>query len=250
MVTIPSIKPTKFTFEIEEILKHFSNELNSDLAKENFPRLHKDNAFNKRFSGVLDTFTDVKSVTERLTENIQASMRIEGQIQKNKEIDQEQHRLGSKLTSQNKSDLRTLYVNSKIFLDHYTNLLRFIFNWRGIGDKSVTNFYNSLDKYNGTDEGILAFKECCLKKLKAVDVYITEYRDKKVVHNQGKHKETTEWFLNNMNGEIRFLGGGRPSITPQELLFIVVEYVDASSKCCIDWLSGQISSETTPEEKA
>ncbi len=240
---LPSVKPTKFTFEIEEILRYFSSELNSDLAKENFPRLHKENAFNKRFSGVLDTFADVKSVTERLTENIQASMKIESLIQKNKEIDQEQHQKSSRLTSQNKSDLRTLYINSKIFLDHYTNLLRFIFNWRGIGDKSVTNFYNSLEKYNGNDEGILAFKECCLKKLKAVDVYITEYRDKKVVHNQSKHKEVTEWFLNSMNGDIRFIGGGRPSITPQEILFITVEYIDASSKFCIDWLSNQISFE-------
>lgn len=240
---IPTVKPTKFTYEIEEILKHFSNELNSDLAKKSFLRLHKDNAFNKRFSGVLDTFADVKSVTERLTDNIQSSMKVEGQIQKKEQIEQGLHYQASKLTAQNKSDLRTLYVNSKIFLDHYTNLLRFIFNWRGIGDKSVTNFYNSLEKYNGNDESILTFRECCLNKLKAVDVYITNYRDKKVVHNQSKHKEVTEWFLNNMNGEIRFLGGGRPSITPQEILFIVVEYVDASSKCCIDWLSTQISSE-------
>ena len=240
---LPSVKPTKFTFETEEILKHFSSELNTDLAKKSFQRLHKENAFNKRFSGVLDTFADVRSVTERLTENIQTSMKIEGQIQRNNEIDQELHQHAGKLTSQNKSDLRTLYVNSKIFLDHYTNLLRFIYNWRGIGDKSVTNFYNSLEKYNGSDESILAFKESCLTKLKAVDLYITEYRDKKVVHNQIKHKEVTEWFLNDMNGDIRFIGGGRPSVTPQEILFIVVEYIDASSKCCIEWLSSQISSE-------
>lgn len=239
----PTVKPTKFIFEINEIFKHFSSELNSDLAKQNLPRLHKEDAFNKRFSAVLDVFADVGSVTERLTDNIQASMKIEGQIQRTEEINQEQYKQASKLTTQNKSDLRTLYVNSKIFLDHYTNLLRFIFNWRGIGDRSVTNFYNSLEKYTGDDEGILAFKKCCLKKLKAVDVYITEYRDKKVIHNQSKHKEVTEWFLNNMNGEIRFLGGGRPSITPQEILFIVVEYIDASSKCCIEWLSSQISSE-------
>lgn len=239
----PTVKPTKFTYETEEALKHFSSELNSDIAKTNFPRLHKDNTFNKRFSGVLSTFSDIKSVTERMTENIQASMKLESQLQKDKEINQEQRRIASKLTAQNQTDLRTLYVNSKIFLDEYTNLLRFIFNWRGIGDKSVTNFYNSLEKYSGQDEGILAFKESCLKKLKAVNVYITEYRDKKVVHNQQRHKQDTEWFLNNMNGEIRFVGGGRPSITPQELLFIVIEYVDASSQFCIEWLSNQISSE-------
>ena len=225
---IPSVKPIKFTYETEEILKHFSLELNSDIAKINFPRLHKENIFNKRFSGVLTTFSDVKSVTERITNNIQASMKSDSE--------------GDNLTAQIQTDLKTLYVNSKIFLDEYTSLLRFIFNWRGIGDKSVTSFYNSLEKYDGKDAGILAFKESCLKKLKAVNVYITEYRDKKVVHNQQRHKQDTEWFLNNMNGEVRFVGGGRPSITPQEILFIVVEYVDDSSKYCIEWLSNQISS--------
>lgn len=240
---IPTVKPTKFIYEIEEALKHFSAELNSDIAKSNFPRLHKDNTFNRRFSGVLSTFTDVKSVAERMTDNIQASLSLESKIQKTKEIDQEQHRTASKITAQNQTDLRTLYINSKIFLDEYTNLLRFIFNWRGIGDKSITSFYNSIEKYNGQDKDILAFKESCLGKLKAVNVYITDYRDKKVVHNQQRHKQDTEWFVNNMNGEIRFVGGGRPSITPQELLFIVIEYVDTSSQFCISWLSNQISSE-------
>ena len=46
----PVVKPTKFIFEIEEILKTLSTELNSDLVKTNFPKLHKDNIFNKRFS--------------------------------------------------------------------------------------------------------------------------------------------------------------------------------------------------------
>lgn len=238
----PSVKPTKFIHETEEVLKHFSLEVNSDIAKLNFPRLHKDNTFNKRFSGVLSTFTDVKSVTERMTENIQASIKLESKIQKKEEIDQEQHNTASKLTAQNQTDLRSLYVNTKIFLDEYTNLLRFIFNWRGIGDKSVTNFYNSLEKYNGEEEEILSFKKSCLKKLKAVDIYITEYRDKKIVHNQQRHKQNTEWFLNNMNGEVRFIGGGRPSITPQELLFIAIEYVDTSSQFCIKWLSKKINS--------
>ncbi len=238
------VKPTKFTYEIEEILKHFSSELNSEVAKNNFLKLHKDNAFNKRFSSMLDTFADVKSVTERLTENIQLSMKLGSKTQKEKEINQELHKQENKITSQNKTDLRTLYVNTKIFLDHYTNLLRFIFSWSGIGDKSVTNFYNSLEKYNGKDEDIIAFKEQCLGKLKAIDTFITTYRDKKIVHNQSKHKEVTEWFLNNMNGEIRFIGGGRPSITPQEILFITVEYIDASSKFCIEWLSNKIISET------
>jgi len=237
-----SVKPVKFTCEIEEILQHFSTEINSPLAKQHFSRFHKNNAFNKRFSGVLDVFADIKSVTERLTDNIQASIKAERQIQKNEEVGQEQHYEADSLTSQNKTDLRTLYVNSKIFLDDYTGLLRFIFNWREIGDRSITGFYNDLEKYDGQDKDILAFKESCLENLKEINIYITEYRNNKVVHNQKKHKQDTEWFLNNMNGEIRFMGGGRPSITPQEVLFIVVEYVAVSSNFCIELLSSQLSS--------
>lgn len=236
---LSNIKPTKFILETENELKNLSLEVNSKIIKQNFPRVHKENSFNVRFSGVLDAFADIKSVAERITENIQASIRVESQIQKNKELNQELCHKAGKLTEQNKTDLKTLYVNSKIFLDEYTNLLRFVFNWRGIGDKSVTNFYNSLEKYKGQDPGILDFKKCCINRLKAVDVYITEYRDKKVVHNQQKHKQETQWFLNNMNGEIRFIGGGRPSITPQEILFIVVGYVNTSSQFCAEWLKKQ-----------
>lgn len=233
---IPIIKPTKFTHEIDEDLKRLSTEANSENTKKYHERLHKENIFNKRFSGVLDTFSDLKSVVERMEENIEHSIRVESQIQNKKEIDQELFKRASRLTSQNKADLRTLYVNSKIFLDEYTSLLRFIFNWRDIGDKSVTSFFNSLDKYNGADKDVLLFKEICFKKLKAVNVYITEYRDDKVVHNQKKHKQETEWFLNNMNGEIRLMGGGRSSLTPQEILFVVLGYVNLSTSFCTEWI--------------
>lgn len=239
----PTVKPTKFTFEIEEILKHFSSEINSDLAKKNFPKLHKDNAFNKRFSAVLSNFSDVNSVTERLTENIQASMNIERQLQKDEKADKEIHIKSSKLTSQNKSDLKILYVNTKIFLDEYTSMLCWIFGWRGIENSSITKFYKSLEKYNGNDSSILFFKEKCFAKIKDVDDNITLYRDKKVVHDREKHKEPTVWFMNEMNGAIRFAGGNMQSLTPQEILFIAVEYIDCSSRFCIEWLSSQISSE-------
>jgi len=117
----------------------------------------------------------------------------------------------------------------------------------GVGDNGGVLKHSPLSAksahhVNG-DKGISAFKENCVEKLKAVDVYITDYRDNKVVHNQQRHKQGTQWFLNNMNGEVKFVGGDRSSITPQEVLFIVIEYVDASSQFCIKWLSNQISSE-------
>jgi hypothetical protein len=234
---IPVPRPTKFIIETQEILNEFSKGVNSDDVKKVFSKIHKNNIFNKRFSGVLDAFSDLKSVTERIEENIEQSIKIERELQESKEINQELHGKADKLTAQNQTDLKTLYIYSKIFLDEYTNLLKFIFDWRGIGDKSVTSFYKSLKKYKGKDETILGFKECCQGKLQVVDVYITEYRDTKIVHNQQKHKQDTQWFLNNMNGEIRFIGGGRPSITPQEILFIVVEYVDDSTRYCLEWLN-------------
>lgn len=238
-----TVKPTKFTYEIEEILKDFSYELNSEISKTNFPRLHDNNSFNRRFSAVLSNFSDVSSVTERLTENIQVSMNTERQLQKNEKVDKEVHLKSSKLTSQNQSDLKILYVNTKIFLDEYTSMLCWIFNWRSIENSSITKFYKSLEKYNGNDNSILSFKEKCFTKVKDVDDNITRYRDKKVVHNREKHKEPTVWFLNEMNGAIRFTGGNMQSLTPQEILFIAVEYIDCSSRFCIDWLSSQISSE-------
>ena len=167
-IMFPTVKPTKFTYEIEEILKHFSSELNSEIAKTNFPRLHIDNSFNRRFSAVLSNFSDVNSVTERLTENIQASMNTERQLQKNEEVDKEVHIKSSKLTSQNKSDLKILYVNTKIFLDEYTSMLCWIFGWRDIENSSITKFYKSLEKYSGNDRSILSFKEKCFQKINPI----------------------------------------------------------------------------------
>jgi hypothetical protein len=237
---IPVPKPTKFIDEIEEILRELEKAINSEPIKSLWPKLSKENVFNRRFSGLLDAFSDVKCVAERLTENIEQLIIIERKNRSNEKIDQDLMKKAHELSTQNKTDLKNLYVNSKIFLDEYTNLIRFIFDWRGIGNKSVTSFFNDLEKYNGENKDILLFKEKCLGRLRAIKVYITDYRDEKIVHNQQKHKQDTQWFLNNMNGEIRFIGGGRPSITPQEVLFIVVNYIDDSATFCIEWLNRKI----------
>lgn len=215
---LPQVKTTKFVGETKDLLDELSKKINSDIVKKCFKRLHKENIFNRRFSGVLDSFTDLQTTVERLEKNIEQSIKVGREIYKEihrgDKINQELHRESDNLTKQNKADLRHFYVNAKIFLDDYTALLRFIFDWRSVGDRSITGFYESLKKYSGPDKDILSFKKSCITKLKAVDVYITNYRDKKVVHNQRKHKQDTEWFRNEMNGGIRFIGGDLPSLTP------------------------------------
>jgi len=242
---LPPVKTTKFTDKTDDLLKKLSNRINIDKIKASFKRLHKENIFNIRFSGVLDAFSDFQTTAERLEKNIERSIKvgreIYSEIYKEDEMDQELRRKAHNLTKQNKADLRHLYVNAKIFLDEYTGLLRFIFNWRDIGDRSITRFYNSLNKYNGSDKDILSFKESCIEKLKAIDVYITKYRDDKIIHNQQKHKQETEWFRNEMDGRIRFIGGDRPSLTSQEIAFVVMQYIECSQKFCLKWLDSNTS---------
>ncbi|MFA7169343.1 MAG: hypothetical protein WC178_00645 [Candidatus Paceibacterota bacterium] len=246
---LPTVKPTKFTYELKEILNSFSKDVNLKVGNEGFERLYKENIFNKRFSGVLDTFVDIESVVERITNNIQSSIIVERQLQKEGTTDQSLCEQASKLTSQNKTDLKTLYVYTKIFLDRYSVFLIWIFAWRGIKNSSITEFYKSLKKYDGLDITILKFKECCFGKIEAIDDYITEYRDKEVVHNGDYHKQKTKWFMNGMNGEIKYIGGNRSSLTPQEILFLVVEYVDCSSQFCLEFLNTEISPEKKDLEK-
>jgi len=233
---VPTVKPTKFTFETKEILNNFSKEMNSDTAKNSFLRLHKDNSFNKRFSGLLDAFSDVETVTERMTENIQASITLGSQMQNTEEIDQDLYKQEAKLTKQNKTDLKNLYVNTRIFLDEYTIFLCWFFDWE-IQESSIAKFYYSLKEYNGSDKCILRFKEENIERLGDIHKYISEYRNNEVVHNKNKHEQDTKWFINEMNGAIRFGGGSSSSVTPQEVLFLMVDYIDYSNKLCFDWLN-------------
>jgi len=236
----PPVKITKFTDETKNLLSELSKKVNFDQVKKAFARLHRENVFNRRFSGVLDSFSDFQTVAERLDENIERLILIERKAQKQDKIDQDLYKKADKLIRQNRTDLKNLYVNAKIFLDEYTNLLGFIFNWRGVQSRSITRFYNSLKDYSESDKDVLAFKENCLKKLKVIDVYITEYRVHEVVHNQEKHKQTTKWFINEMDGRIRFIGGGRPSLIPQEVTFVVAQYIQCSQAFCLNWLDSKL----------
>ena len=217
---IPVIKPTKFTFEIREILDELSGFINSDEVKEALPRLHKDNEFNRRMGAVNSSFSDVEAITERMVGDIMTL------------IDEERKKsnLSSKHISLLKVDLRSLYVHIKILLDDYVKLLQFITPFRGIPNYSITAFFNKLNKYKGAEPAIIDFNSKCLEYLRGIDEHIREYRDISVVHNHNKHKQRTEWFVNGMNGEIRFSGGAKSSLTPQEVLFIAKQFIDRSAQ--------------------
>ncbi len=218
--------------EIYENIRKLESLINT---KNDLTRIHKDNVFNRRFSVVLSDFSDLETIGMRLNKNIPEVETLQRIIQKRfKSEDKDRitdegqrlHQESDKINRENQVDFKCLYIFSKIFLDQYTTLIKLLFNWRGIGDKSITSFYNSLEKYKGEEEQIISFKDSCLKRLKAIDVFVTEYRDQYVVHDQTKHKDT-RWFLNDMTGSVRFIGG-RPSITPQELVFVVSNYIKDS----------------------
>ena len=206
-------------------------------AKKDLERIHKDNQFNRRFSNLLGAFSDLDAVGRRLEDNIskvedlnrkiQARFKLEDKDQIMEE-GQRLHRESDKINHQNQADFKSLYFFAKIFSDKYTALLRFLFNWRGIGDKSVTNFYNDLEKYKDDDPQVILFKEACLNRLRAIDIFITQYRDKYIANDQTGHKET-KWFMTDMEGGVRFIGG-RSSITPKDLIFVVSGYISDTAK--------------------
>jgi len=220
--------------QVDEIHKHLTNLSSSVNDCNDIVRFHTNNLFNRRFSAVLGSFSDLEHVGLRLErtilqyENIERDIRT--RLQGKKEISDDMQslmRVANRLSGENQADFKSLYVFAKIFLDEYTALLAFVNNWRGISNGSVTKFYNSLSIYDGNDNDILRFKGECLNRLKAVDIFVTQYRDKYIVHDQTKHKET-RWFISDMEGGVNFIGG-RPSITPRELMFVVCGYVSTTS---------------------
>jgi len=208
-------------------------------------RIHRRNSFNKNFSVVLSSLEDVFIFTERLDSNISKSIEIESVIQqRNKREDKEKiteegqrlRKIADKLTRTNQTDFKALYIFLKILLDKYTKLFYFILPWRNVSSRSVTAFFHSLKKYKGKNPLAITFIKKYLKKLKAVDFFLTSYRDKFVVHAEFKNISGT-WFINEMNGKVRFIHPNRPSVTPQELLFVAKNYIVLSSKFIIDnWL--------------
>lgn len=218
--------------ELKEMNKNIKDLQSFVNTKKAIKRIHKGNIFNRKFSAILTTFSDFETIAERLEENIINSEILEREIQRRNQIQDKEkitiegqnlRKKSDKLTKQISVDFRSLYIFSKIFLDEYITLIRFLFDWRGIGEKSITNFYHDLDKYDNPDSQILLFKKTCLNRLKAINIFITGYRDEYIVHDRSKYKDT-RWFLQEMQGDVRFLGK-RPSITPKEIVFVVGGYV-------------------------
>lgn len=102
-----------------------------------------------------------------------------------------------------------------------------------MSNESVTKFFHSLKKYKGSDSLADKFIKEYLGKLKAIDIFLTSYRDDFIVHAHLEDINGT-WFINEMNGEIRFVHSHRPSVTPEELVFVAKNYIGLSSRFIID----------------
>jgi hypothetical protein len=232
----------EFKPQIEEI--KIALESLSKIANENkdFVRIHRDNIFNKNFSVVLSSLVDVSVLTERLDENIHKLIEIEKVIQqRNKKEDKDRitedgqklHKISDKLTRANQVDFKALYIFSKIFLDKFIKLFYLILSWRGVNNISITKFYHSLENYKGNDPLVVKFIDEYLKRFKAVDIFLTSYRDNYIVHAELNSISGT-WFMNEMDGSIRFLHQNRPSPTPKDLIYVVKNCVILSSEFIIN----------------
>lgn len=213
----------------ENLFKRVSLIINE---RKDLERLHRNNSFNKRYSVVLSSLVDVEVIIIRLQRNLEKLAKISREINKrNQKEDKEViskegqglRKEGGELQKETLVDFRCAYIFLKIFFDKHVSLLRFLFNWRGVGDKSVTNFYNDLNSYNKIDEDVIAFKEKCLDRLKAIDVFITQYRDDYIVHDQTSHKDIARWVI--FEGNSMRIFGKRPSITPKEMVLILANYI-------------------------
>lgn len=198
-------------------------------------RIHKDNSFNRRFSVVLESFSDVETLALRLQENIKKVEDFNREIQvRNLKEDavtifeegQVLRRELDKIDNNNRVDLKSIHIFTKIFLDHYTSLFKFIFNWPGISDRSITSFNESLKVYSGTNFQVIDFKKSCEGLLEEIFNLITDYRDKSIVHNQTGHKET-KWFLTDVNGGVQLIGKQK-SLTPEQVINLTQRYIQST----------------------
>lgn len=216
---------------IKKSLQELSMEINAikDL------RMHKNNSFNRAFSVVLSYFNDLETIYLRLERNILESLKLEREILKRNrfedkdiitDIGQELRRECSKFDNENKTDLKCLFIFSKIFLDKYSELLIFIFGWRGLKDESITSFLNSIKTYDKEDEIIESFKDNFIDIMEKINLQITEYRDKSIIHDKKSHKETI-WFMKSMSSDISFHIGGKNtgSINQYDIINLIEKYV-------------------------
>ena len=227
--------------EFNKYRQKLSNLANLKYNSKTLQRLKKDNQLNRRISAVLNSFYDLETIAIRLKRNIALVQVVERNIQlRNKKEDKDViSSIGQKLRKEaecinreNFLDLKILHVVVKIFLDDFTELLRFIFSWRDIGDRSITKFYNSLKKYSGTDDNVILFKKNNFDIIEKIINSIVDYRDNGVVHNQQKHKQTI-WSINDMRGNIKQVavlspGVENSSLNQNDLFKLLFNYLDSS----------------------
>ncbi len=225
----------------DKMKKRISNLTSLIIDEEDSKRLNKDNQFDRRISVVLHSLYDLETIAIRLKRNIASVQIVERNIQlRNKKEDKDViSSIGQKLRKEaecinreNFLDLKISHVFIKIFLDDFTELLRFIFNWRDIGDRSITKFYNSLKKYSGTDNNVILFKKNNFDIIEKIINSIVDYRDNSVVHNQQKHKQVI-WSINDMRGNIKQVDVLSPrvensSLNQNDLFKLLFDYLDSS----------------------
>jgi len=231
----------------EILLKILSEQAN---RTKNITWLHKENEFNQRYSIVLSALDNFKLLIERLEYNIKESEKINKIIYKRFEKEdkdkisekgQKLRKQNRYLTRQNATDFKALYIFSKIFLDEYINLLAYMLSLKDKRIKFLNNYknpsisvlFNSLKNYNGENKIILDFCDECLKKFKAVDIFISQYRNVPIIHSQPERHKETEHTISGM-GSIRFWSDKQQSITPKELVFVVDGLVEYTSKYIIN----------------
>jgi len=198
---------------------------------------HRDNLFNRHYTRLLSLFSDLQVTVNRLDENTKKIDPITNIIQfKNLEEDRffisdEGQKLRNewvKLSLKMQTDLKALYLFSKIFIDDFVGLVVLILDIKnkGIlfttkqGGYSVGVFYRSLIKYSGTNMVIRDFIIQNLDVLKAVEVYLSAYRNNYIQHLDTTGVKETKWTSHSHDGSIKFLGS-RSSLTPKELTFVV-----------------------------
>ena len=224
--------------KIEESIKCFSE---FDEGKK-IQRIHKDNMFNKGHSIILSSFDEIKTLSNRLGENIEAWVNQESRIQRmpawqNTKSGQYPDKVqvemkkADQLMKEVKVDFKALYLFSKIFLDKYTKFLHFINPAEGIRSGTVERFLNSLKE--SSDQFYKDFKSSLGSTSNEIIEKLTFYRSKKIEHVQILNEDT--WFMNDMRGGIaiehvdRNNGENISTISPRELLNLLGDFSSIAS---------------------
>ncbi|MFA5210995.1 MAG: hypothetical protein WC414_00635 [Patescibacteria group bacterium] len=225
------------TIDFKNIRDKISN-ISNILNKEKY---NKGNKLNRRISVVLRSFYDIETIFTRLERNIFLFERNEREIQKENNINNTINELGQILRKkseainrENSLDLKCLYIFIKIFLDDFTELFRSLYDWRDIGDRSITKFYNKLKVYSGDDERVKKFKDKNLPMLKEIIDSIVNYRNVDIVHNQKKHKQCT-WFMSDMRHNVKQVACSKTdeeivessSLNQGELINMLFDYINS-----------------------